>query len=240
METDFRQLQSIYAQIDEPDAVEGISTRLHILDPEQQILEHKRAGRWTAAQSWYELSLAEAPDDRDLQIKLLTCLKASNRFGTLLDFAQSLSIDYPASVAQTVPFAAEAAWTTGRWDTLSRFLATDAGCANHDFDTEVGRLFLSLQAKDSARFNTLLTSMRDSIACGISSSTTTSLAAAHPLTIKLHVLYELEQIGAVEAPNLSVDQLVERMDKRLDILGALTADKQYLLGIRRAAMQLSR
>ena len=81
MDAEFRQLQDIYAQIDEPDAVEGMSTRLQILDPEQQILEHKRAGRWTAAQSWYELSLAEKPDDRNLQIELLTCLKASNRFG---------------------------------------------------------------------------------------------------------------------------------------------------------------
>ena len=81
MDAEFRQLQDIYAQIDEPDAVEGMSTRLQILDPEQQILEHKRAGRWTAAQSWYELSLAEKPDDRNLQVELLTCLKSSNRFG---------------------------------------------------------------------------------------------------------------------------------------------------------------
>jgi serine/threonine-protein kinase ATR len=81
MDAQFRQLQDIYAQIDEPDAVEGMSTRLQILDPEQQILEHKRAGRWTAAQSWYELSLAEQPNDRHLQLELLTCLRSSNRFG---------------------------------------------------------------------------------------------------------------------------------------------------------------
>jgi serine/threonine-protein kinase ATR len=81
MDEHFRHLQEIYAQIEEPDAVEGMSTRLQILDPEQQILEHKRAGRWTAAQSWYELSLADKPDDRSLQLELLTCLKASNRYG---------------------------------------------------------------------------------------------------------------------------------------------------------------
>jgi serine/threonine-protein kinase ATR len=81
MDEQFRHLQDIYAKIDEPDAVEGMSTRLQILDPEQQILEHKRAGRWTAAQSWYELSLAEKPDDRSLQLELLTCLKSSNRYG---------------------------------------------------------------------------------------------------------------------------------------------------------------
>jgi serine/threonine-protein kinase ATR len=81
MDDEFRQLQDIYARIDEPDGVEGMSTRLQILDPEQQILEHKRAGRWTAAQSWYELALTEKPDERGLQVELLTCLKSSNRFG---------------------------------------------------------------------------------------------------------------------------------------------------------------
>ena len=81
MEDQFRHLQDIYAQIDEPDAVEGISTRLQILDPEQQVLEHKRAGRWTAAQSWYEMSLVEHPKDETLQLELLTCLKASGRYG---------------------------------------------------------------------------------------------------------------------------------------------------------------
>jgi serine/threonine-protein kinase ATR len=81
MDDEFRQLQDIYARIEEPDGVEGMSTKLQILDPEQQILEHKRAGRWTAAQSWYELALAEKPNDRGLQVELLKCLKSSNRFG---------------------------------------------------------------------------------------------------------------------------------------------------------------
>jgi serine/threonine-protein kinase ATR len=84
MDKEFRQLQDIYAQIDQPDCVEGMSTKLQILDPEQQVLEHKRAGRWTAAQSWYELSLLDKPDDTAVQLELLTCLKASNRYGKFL------------------------------------------------------------------------------------------------------------------------------------------------------------
>ena len=77
----YKHLQDIYAQIEEPDGIEGISAQLHILDPEQQILEHKRAGRWTAVQSWYELALAENPDDGNAQNELLLCLKASGQHG---------------------------------------------------------------------------------------------------------------------------------------------------------------
>lgn len=76
-----QRLQDIYTQIDEPDGIEGISAHLHVLDIDQQILGHRKAGRWTAAQSWYEIKLAEDPDDIDVQVNLLTCLKESGQHG---------------------------------------------------------------------------------------------------------------------------------------------------------------
>jgi serine/threonine-protein kinase ATR len=74
-------LQFIYAQIDEPDSIEGISAHLQVLNSDQQIMEHRKAGRWTAAQSWYEITLADRPDDTETQINLLTCLKESGQYG---------------------------------------------------------------------------------------------------------------------------------------------------------------
>ena len=74
-------LQEIYTQIDEPDGIEGISAHLHVLDIEQQILAHRKAGRWTTAQSWYEIQLADKPEDVDVQVNLLTCLKESGQHG---------------------------------------------------------------------------------------------------------------------------------------------------------------
>lgn len=74
-------LQDIYTQIDEPDGIEGISAHLHVLDIDQQILGHRKAGRWTAAQSWYEIKLAEEPEDIDVQANLLYCLKESGQHG---------------------------------------------------------------------------------------------------------------------------------------------------------------
>ena len=76
-----QRLQDIYTQIDEPDGIEGISAHLHVLDIDQQILAHRKAGRWTAAQSWYEIKLAETPEDVDVQVNLLTCLKESGQHG---------------------------------------------------------------------------------------------------------------------------------------------------------------
>lgn len=77
----YERFQEIYTQIDEPDGIEGISTHLQVLNIDQQILEHRKAGRWTAAQSWYELQLIEKPDDLDVQFNLLTSLKESGQHG---------------------------------------------------------------------------------------------------------------------------------------------------------------
>lgn len=74
-------LQDIYAQIDDPDGAEGISAHLHIFDPDQQIIDYRRDGRWAAAQSWYELQLADDPNDETAQLDLLTCLKESGQPG---------------------------------------------------------------------------------------------------------------------------------------------------------------
>lgn len=75
------QLQDIYANIDEPDGLEGISAHLPALDINQQILSHKKAGRWTAAQTWYEMQLAEKPNNVDVQLDLLNCLKQAGQHG---------------------------------------------------------------------------------------------------------------------------------------------------------------
>lgn len=84
-----QQLQKIYAQIDEPDGIEGLSAHLHVLDMDQQLLEHRKAGRWTAAQNWYELELCVNPRDVDLQTNLLECLKQSGHQGSFSSTAPS-------------------------------------------------------------------------------------------------------------------------------------------------------
>lgn len=74
-------LQDIYANIDEPDGLDGISAHLYALDINQQILSHKKAGRWAAAQTWYEMQLAENPRNTDIQLGLLNCLKQAGQHG---------------------------------------------------------------------------------------------------------------------------------------------------------------
>jgi serine/threonine-protein kinase ATR len=81
VEADYKELQLIYEQIDEPDAIEGISSKLRLLDVSQQVLDHKQAGRWTAALSHYEIAVRQEPEDVQLHLDMLHCMMASGQYG---------------------------------------------------------------------------------------------------------------------------------------------------------------
>lgn len=76
-------VQDIYAEIDDPDGLEGVFAHMNTGNINQQILSHRKAGRWEATQTWYEIRLAEDPDNLDVQLDLLTCLKESGQHGML-------------------------------------------------------------------------------------------------------------------------------------------------------------
>jgi serine/threonine-protein kinase ATR len=144
----------------------------------------------------------------------------------------------------TLPFAAEAAWSTGKWEQLERLLKasphTDTD-AFMDFNVGVGRALLALRRRNGIEFQEVIAKLRELLAKSLSPSTTTSIQASHDHLVKLHALYEIEAVsgmGTAGVPNREV--ILENLDRRLDIIGAYTSDKQYLLGVRRATMTLSR
>ncbi|TVY82181.1 Protein kinase rad3 [Lachnellula suecica] len=232
-------LQDIYTQIDEPDGIEGISAHLHVLDIEQQILGHRKAGRWTAAQSWYEIKLAENPDDVDVQVNLLTCLKESGQHDVLLNYVEGMQ-KTPETVSLLVPFATEASWATARWAALKKYTSMDAKDVSEDFNVRLGHALLALHRKEVDVFQSTIQSIRGQIARSLSMATTASLATCHDNMLKLHVLTELEMIGGTgNGSEVDRPRVLESLSRRLEVIGSYLDDKQYLLGIRRAAMQLS-
>ncbi|KAF3350149.1 hypothetical protein VdG2_01964 [Verticillium dahliae VDG2] len=234
-------LQDIYTQIDEPDGLDGISARLHVLDVNQQILSHRKAGRWTAAQTWYEIKLAEEPNNVDIQVDLLTCLQQSGQHDVLLNHVEGMHLDV-TSENRIVPFAVEAAWATSRWDTLSKYAGRFHGDFMEDFNVGIAKLFDSMRQGKSTRtkFTETLDLMRKKIASGLTYTATSSLQASHELMLRCHILTDIELITQereVDGPQHQAT--LKLLERRLEVLGAYVYDKQYVLSIRRAAMQLS-
>jgi serine/threonine-protein kinase ATR len=77
----YEKLHEIYAQLDEPDGMEGVSTLILAPTLEHQIREHESTGRWTSAQSCWEVRLQESPDNVEFHLGLLRCLRNLGHYG---------------------------------------------------------------------------------------------------------------------------------------------------------------
>lgn len=255
-----QRVQDIYTQIDEPDGLEGISAHLQVLDIEQQVLSHRKAGRWTAAQTWYEIKLAETPDNVDVQMDLLTCLKESGQHGmyqyvhfiltcsltmaldVLLNYVEGIEMHTAAAaVNRIIPYAVEAAWTTGRWQTMQKFLEKYQGDRTEDFNVSVAQALLYLKRGSSIDFFEAMKTMRDRVGSSMTFSSTSSLQACHEPILRAHVLTDLELIAGMSNDGDQHPQdIIKSLGRRLEVLGSYVNDKQYVLSVRRAAMELLR
>ena len=86
----YERLHEIYSHLDEPDGMEGVSTLILSPSLEHQIRQHESTGRWTSAQSCWEVRLQNTPDDLKSHLGLLECLRNLGHYGkwvTQLDCA---------------------------------------------------------------------------------------------------------------------------------------------------------
>ena len=77
----YERLHEIYAYLDEPDGMEGVSTLILSPSLEHQIRQHESTGRWTSAQSCWEVRLQQSPDNLDFHLGLLRCLRNLGHYG---------------------------------------------------------------------------------------------------------------------------------------------------------------
>lgn len=77
----YERLHEIYSHLDEPDGMEGVSTLILSPSLEHQIRQHESIGRWTSAQSCWEVRLQQSPNNVDFHLGLLRCLRNLGHFG---------------------------------------------------------------------------------------------------------------------------------------------------------------
>ncbi|RMZ80799.1 hypothetical protein DV737_g2822, partial [Chaetothyriales sp. CBS 132003] len=226
-------LQDIYAQIDEPDGIEGISAQMHIVDIQGRVLEHKKAGRWTAVQGWYQVQLAEHPDDMDLQKNLMECLKESGQHDLLLDRYQAMESLSVTATAQLKPYAVEAAWTTMRWPELDNLLESGG---DDDFAMNLGRMFSLLTKGEADEIGVLLEEMFKSTASELTPNSITTLQNCHETLFRLHILEDVRLLKGADPNDRPSNLSVTR--NRLEVIGSNVRDKQIALSVQRAVMSL--
>ena len=146
-----------------------------------------------------------------------------------------------ASIHLSLPFAVEASWVTGKWAKLSHYLTQCSSAPGSDFNVGVGTALLALSQNEYDHFSGTLNNLRQNIAKGLSTSNTVSLQSCHDAMLQFHVLTEIDAISGVQdKEDVDNSSLMKSLNYRLDVLGAFLSDKQYILGLRRATMQVSR
>jgi serine/threonine-protein kinase ATR len=61
--------------------MQGVSISVISPSLEHQIREHESVGRWTSAQSCWEVRLQQSPNDVQLHMGLLRCLRNLGHYG---------------------------------------------------------------------------------------------------------------------------------------------------------------
>ncbi|KLT45487.1 hypothetical protein CC85DRAFT_290333 [Cutaneotrichosporon oleaginosum] len=175
----FESLHEIYAELDEPDGMEGVSTAVVSPTLELQIREHESTGRWTSAQSCWEVRLQQSPHDLRLHVGLLKCLKNLGHYDTLRTHIRGVLSRNPEWSAELAPFQAEAAWTIGDWETVRSIRNPPP----------IAKVFTAIQAGGDVP-ESLKIARRDigsSIAAG-------DYSRSYESILQLHLLREVEMI----------------------------------------------
>jgi serine/threonine-protein kinase ATR len=145
------------------------------------------------------------------------------------------------TISRIVPYAVEASWATGRWQTMRRFISKYHGDPTENFNVSIAQALSHLDKGSTQAFIEQLTVMRDRISSSMTYTATSSLHACHEALLECHVLTDLELIAGLNNDGSQHPQeILKTLDRRLEVLGSYVTDKQYILSIRRAAMELTR
>ena len=130
---------------------------------------------------------------------------------------------------------------TGKWAKLKKYLTESRLTLDGDFNVGVGSALLALSQDETDNFSDILDRLRQNTAKSLSATNAVSLQSCHDAMLQFHVLTEIEVISGIRnKEDMERSSLVKSLNQRLDVLGAFLSDKQYILGLRRATMQVSK
>ncbi|KIJ20461.1 hypothetical protein PAXINDRAFT_174826 [Paxillus involutus ATCC 200175] len=240
----YERLHEIYAHLDEPDGMEGIS--MLVLSPslEHQIRQHESTGQWTSAQSCWEVRLQQSPDNLDFHLGLLRCLRNLGHYDTLRTHVQGVLIRNPAWESALAGFQAESAWMMGAWEDLRRIAGNSELTSPYIMKA---RVLLAMRAGNASEVADALSKARVVLGAPIAAAGAKGYRQSHDALLDLHMVHELQMIyDAVSANSArsqsrrsAIKSLGSTLAARLDATLPNFRVRQAVLSMRRTAFALS-
>ena len=242
----YENMHRIYAHLDEPDGMEGISTRVISPSLEHQIREHESTGRWTSAQSCWEVELQQRPHDPELHLGLLRCLRNLGHYDTMRTHIRGALSAHPEWEDLLDAFRVEGACILGDWiEVEARTKRSQAKSPEHS----IGRALLAMRQNDAEVFGKVLVQARQDLGKPLVAAGKASYPAVYGSVLHLHMLQELEmirsharthardRIGALTRASASdtVSDLNRSLAARLNATLPSFRTQEPLLSLRRTA-----
>ena len=229
--------QEIYNYLDEPDGIEGISTKFTFQTFDQQILEHETAGHWSAAQSCFELALQQDPSNVTYQKGFLNCIKQSGHHETYLSQISGFIASFPQNLELYSSLAIESSWMAGKWALLERHLQNSK---KSGFEYQVGQTLLALVNGNDQQFQLRISDLQTTLGHAIVAAGTDSSRQCYDALARLHAVQDLKTIRT----RFSSDATERRnhmtlLNERLNFMLPTAKYQQFTLALRRSAISLS-
>ncbi|KAJ3740901.1 hypothetical protein DFH05DRAFT_1404822 [Lentinula detonsa] len=241
--TYYEHLHEIYAHLDEPDGMEGVSTMILSPSLEHQIRHHESSGHWTSAQSCWEVRLQQSPDNVDYHLGLLRCLRNLGHYDTLRTHVRGVLTRNPDWQPALAGFQIESAWMVGAWEDVQNIV--------HSSDVAIpqiviARLLLAMRSRDPTAIATALHNTRMVLGGPIAAAGVGNYRRSYEAMLDLHLTYELETIHKAISSlaqqttglNFALMGLSEILSARLDSTLPTFRTREPILSMRRTAFAL--
>ncbi|KDE08289.1 hypothetical protein MVLG_01552 [Microbotryum lychnidis-dioicae p1A1 Lamole] len=252
LQDDYEHLHECYAALDEPDGMEGISTKITSAGVQHQIREHESTGRWTSAQSCWEIMLQEEPMNPNNHVGLMRCLQNLGHYDSMRTHIAGIlhsSVDPAVWDRILAPFNIEASLFVGDWDSVEQTLRLpeltgpeaafgrvvcamrDAMSADYKVDDVENPMSSLEQAFSEARMQ---------LGSPIVAAGRESYGRVYDAVVHLHILNELQAIhlaprsSAMELP----PELIARLNFRYGVTSPSFRAREPILNMRRTAFRL--
>ncbi|XP_023017943.2 serine/threonine-protein kinase atr isoform X2 [Leptinotarsa decemlineata] len=203
-------LAEIYAQLEEPDGVAGV-TALQLNEPsvEQRILALEVSGKLADATTCYERML------QPLKLHhiqgLVQCYLDLDNVNTALNFVKGALDIQPEFGNMLLEMQAEPLWRLGQYDDLDKLLKTPDVVGNTSWGVQVGKALLHFKNGERSEFSGTVDGIlkQQVLSFGAASLEEGAYQHGYGYISKLHALNELQQVEKVIS-----DLLVKPFDQR--------------------------
>ncbi|KAJ7639483.1 hypothetical protein FB45DRAFT_977215 [Roridomyces roridus] len=245
----YERLHEIYSHLDQPDGMEGVSTLILSPSLEHQIRQHESTGRWTGAQSCWEVRLQQSPDNLDFHLGLLRCLRNLGHYDTLRTHVRGVLTRNPEWQSALAGFQVESAWMVGAWDDVQD-LVNRTTSQSSESSIVIARVLLAMRSQDSEAITSSLSVARSVLGAPITAAGAKGYRRAYEAVLDLHLTHELQLIydaltsipagsqGRSQARQQIVTQLNTSLMARLDATLPTFRTREPVLSMRRTAFAL--